>query len=116
MGNTAVDANFPKRELPLSLDDSVTNINFEGQPDHIYADRLEAQSTAEHRPAHLLRRRRSTAVRRVRSERAPRPRAAQEQLHDLSYRPQVAAPDLPDLRVHVREWFADCEAAVRDLV
>jgi hypothetical protein len=42
-GNTAVDANFPKRGLPLSLDDSVTDINFEGQPDHIYADRLGAQ-------------------------------------------------------------------------
>jgi hypothetical protein len=42
-GNTAVDANFPKRELPLSLDDSVTDVNFEGQPDHIYADRLGAQ-------------------------------------------------------------------------
>ena len=45
MGNTAVDANFPKRALPLSLDDSVsdTNYNFEGQPDHIYADRIGAQ-------------------------------------------------------------------------
>ncbi len=43
MGNTAVDANFPKRELPLSLDDAVTDTNFEGQPDHIYADRIEAQ-------------------------------------------------------------------------
>jgi hypothetical protein len=43
MGNTAVDANFPKRELPLSLDDSVTDINFEGQPAHIYADRIAAQ-------------------------------------------------------------------------
>ena len=42
-GNAAVDANFPTRELPLSLDDSVTDINFEGQPDHIYADRLGAQ-------------------------------------------------------------------------
>ncbi len=43
MGNTAVDANFPKRELPLSLDDAVTDTNFEGQPDHIYADRIGAQ-------------------------------------------------------------------------
>jgi len=45
MGTPAVDANFPTRELPLSLDDSVTDINynFEGQPDHIYADRLGAQ-------------------------------------------------------------------------
>jgi hypothetical protein len=42
-GNTAMDANFPKRGLPLSLDDSVTDISFEGQPDHIYADRLGAQ-------------------------------------------------------------------------
>ena len=42
-GNTTVDANFPKRGLPLSLDDSVTDINFEGQPNHIYADRLGAQ-------------------------------------------------------------------------
>jgi hypothetical protein len=43
--STAVDAIFPTRELPLSLDDSVTDINynFEGQPDHIYADRLGAQ-------------------------------------------------------------------------
>ncbi|SRR6266508_319311 len=43
--STAVDAIFPKRELPLSLDDSVTDINynFEGQPDHIYADRIGAQ-------------------------------------------------------------------------
>jgi hypothetical protein len=43
MGNTAVDANFPKRELPLSLDDAVSDINFEGQPAHIYADRIGAQ-------------------------------------------------------------------------
>ena len=42
-GKPAVDANFPKRELPLSLDDAVTDINFEGQPAHIYADRIGAQ-------------------------------------------------------------------------
>jgi hypothetical protein len=40
---SAVDAIFPRRELPLSLDDAVADINFEGQPDHIYADRLAAQ-------------------------------------------------------------------------
>ena len=39
----AVDAAFQARELPLSLDDAVTDINFEGQPEHIYADRLGAQ-------------------------------------------------------------------------
>ncbi len=33
---------FPPRSLPLSLDDAHTDINFEGQPDHIYADRLGA--------------------------------------------------------------------------
>jgi hypothetical protein len=44
MGESAgVDAYFPTRELPLSLDDSIADINFEGQPDHIYADRLGAQ-------------------------------------------------------------------------
>ena len=44
MGDSAaVDAAFQPRELPLSLDDAVTDINFEGQPEHIYADRLEAQ-------------------------------------------------------------------------
>ena len=42
-GTPAVDANFPKRELPLSLDDAVTDINLEGQPNHVFADRLEAQ-------------------------------------------------------------------------
>jgi hypothetical protein len=36
-------ADLPPRELPLSLDDAVADINFEGQPDHIYADRLAAQ-------------------------------------------------------------------------
>lgn len=41
--SSAVDANFPPRELPLSLDDTLTDINFEGQPGHIYADRLLAQ-------------------------------------------------------------------------
>lgn len=43
--SAALDANFPRRELPLSLDDSVTDINynFEGQPDHIYVDRIGAQ-------------------------------------------------------------------------
>lgn len=41
--SAAVDANFPPRELPLSLDDALTDINFEGQPHHIYADRLGAQ-------------------------------------------------------------------------
>ena len=41
----ALDANFPRRELPLSLDDTVTDINynFEGQPNHIYADRVGAR-------------------------------------------------------------------------
>ena len=33
---------FPPRSLPLSLDDAVAHINFEGQPDHIYADGLVA--------------------------------------------------------------------------
>jgi hypothetical protein len=33
---------FPPRSLPLSLDDAHTHINFEGQPDHIDADRLAA--------------------------------------------------------------------------
>jgi hypothetical protein len=33
---------FPPRSLPLSLDDAVADINFDGQPDHIYADRLGA--------------------------------------------------------------------------
>jgi hypothetical protein len=33
---------FPPRSLPLSLDDALTDIGFEGQPDHIYADRLGA--------------------------------------------------------------------------
>jgi hypothetical protein len=42
-GTPAVDANTPKRELPLSLDDALTDISFEGQPDHISADRLGAQ-------------------------------------------------------------------------
>ena len=42
-GTPAMDANTPKRELPLSLDDAVTDISFEGQPDYIYADRLGAQ-------------------------------------------------------------------------
>ncbi|MDQ1510452.1 MAG: hypothetical protein QOG50_2296 [Actinomycetota bacterium] len=43
--SAALDANFPRRELPLSLDDTVTDINynFEGQPNHIYADRVEAR-------------------------------------------------------------------------
>ena len=42
-GTPAMDANIPKRELPLSLDDAVTDISFEGQPDHIYTDRLGAR-------------------------------------------------------------------------
>jgi hypothetical protein len=33
---------FPPRPLPLSLDDAEPDIGFEGQPDHIYADRLGA--------------------------------------------------------------------------
>jgi hypothetical protein len=33
---------FPPRSLPLSLDDAHTDINFEGQPAHIDADRLAA--------------------------------------------------------------------------
>lgn len=40
--STAVDANFPPRELPLSLDDAQPG-GLEGQPDHIAADRLLAQ-------------------------------------------------------------------------
>jgi hypothetical protein len=41
--STAVDANFPPRELPLSLDEASPTLSFEGQPDHIYAERLGAQ-------------------------------------------------------------------------
>jgi len=39
------ESSFPPRSLPLSLDDTVTDINdnFEGQPDHIYADRVGAR-------------------------------------------------------------------------
>jgi len=36
------DAETPPRELPLSLDDAHAHINFEGQPEHIDADRLGA--------------------------------------------------------------------------
>lgn len=40
--SSAVDANFPPRELPLTLDDAQPG-GLEGQPDHIAADRLVAQ-------------------------------------------------------------------------
>jgi hypothetical protein len=40
--SAAVDAIFPPRELPLSLDDAQPG-GLEGQPDDIYADRLRAQ-------------------------------------------------------------------------
>lgn len=39
----AQDEETPRRELPLSLDDSQHGGYFEGQPDHIWADRLLAQ-------------------------------------------------------------------------
>jgi hypothetical protein len=39
---SAVDAIFPPRELPLSLNDGQPG-GLEGQPDDIYADRLLAQ-------------------------------------------------------------------------
>lgn len=38
----AVDADFPPRELPLSLEDAEPT-RFEGQPDHIYGERMTAQ-------------------------------------------------------------------------
>lgn len=41
-GNSAVDAQFPPRELPLTLDDAQPG-GIEGAPDHIYAERLLAQ-------------------------------------------------------------------------
>jgi len=40
--STAVDAIFPPRELPLSLDDATPHVAFEGSPD-VWADRLEAR-------------------------------------------------------------------------
>ena len=40
--SSAVDANFPRRELPLSLDAAQPG-GLEGQPDDIYAERLLAQ-------------------------------------------------------------------------
>ena len=39
---TPADATFPPRELPLSLEDAEPG-GLEGQPDHIYAERLQAQ-------------------------------------------------------------------------
>jgi hypothetical protein len=39
---SAVDAIFPRRELPLSLDEAQPG-GLEGQPDNIYAERLGAQ-------------------------------------------------------------------------
>jgi hypothetical protein len=33
---------FPPSQLPLSLDNALTDITFEGQPEHIYADRVGA--------------------------------------------------------------------------
>jgi hypothetical protein len=41
--STAVDASFRPRELPLSADEAFPMLSFEGQPDHIYAERLPAQ-------------------------------------------------------------------------
>ncbi|HMJ77983.1 MAG TPA: hypothetical protein VK507_18520 [Iamia sp.] len=41
-GSPAGDAHFPPRDLPLSLEDAEPN-SFEGQPDHIYGQRLVAQ-------------------------------------------------------------------------
>jgi hypothetical protein len=41
--NTAVDTNFRPRELPLSSDEAYPMLSFEGQPDHIYAERLLVQ-------------------------------------------------------------------------
>jgi hypothetical protein len=38
---SAVDAMFPRRELPLSVDDAEPG-GLEGQPDHVYAERLLA--------------------------------------------------------------------------
>jgi hypothetical protein len=40
--STAVDAIFPLRELPLSLDDATPHVAIEGSPD-VWADRLGAQ-------------------------------------------------------------------------
>jgi hypothetical protein len=43
IGNsTAVDAIFPLRELPLSLDDATPHVAIEGSPD-VWADRLGAR-------------------------------------------------------------------------
>lgn len=41
--NTAVDAEFPPGELPLSLDDAQPGGGLEGQPDNTYADQLLVQ-------------------------------------------------------------------------
>jgi hypothetical protein len=44
MGDSpAVDASFRPRDLPLSADEAFPMLSFEGQPDHIYAERLPAQ-------------------------------------------------------------------------
>jgi hypothetical protein len=55
--STAVDTIFRPRELPLSSDEAYPTLAFEGQPDHIYAERLGSPGQRlEHRPAHLQRR------------------------------------------------------------
>lgn len=41
--NTGVDAQFPARSLPLSLDDAVSGASLEGQPPNVSADRLVAR-------------------------------------------------------------------------
>jgi hypothetical protein len=41
--STAVDTIFRPRDLPLSSDEAYPTLAFEGQPDHIYAERLGVQ-------------------------------------------------------------------------
>lgn len=58
--STVVDANFPTHELPLSLDDSVTDINdsFRGAAGpHLCRPNRSPGQRLGHRRAHLLRRR-----------------------------------------------------------
>jgi hypothetical protein len=93
----AVDASFRPRDLPLSADDAQPG-GLEGQPDHIYAERLGAQVNGWNmdllifyggtdptgaRPGHT-------------DPSAETVAAAQEQLARRTG-PRVTAPELPDL-------------------
>jgi hypothetical protein len=98
--NSGVDAQFPRRSLPLSLDDADSGVSLEGQPRNVSAERLSARVNGWNLDLFVFFGGRPTAAAR---------NAAQEELDRLVV--PEGAPGLLDTRPSLQPSANACRAS-----